>query len=458
MTETAKLTNASPETVRLKALDLAHHMHPFADHQELVAEGGTRVITRAEGVYLYDSEGERLLDGMGGLWCVNIGYGRKELAEVAAKQMNELPYYNTFFKTTMPSTVELAAEIATIAPNNLNRVFFANSGSEANDTNIRLARLYWIRAGKPSKKAIISRQYAYHGTSIGSGSLTGLPSMHDIPGQPMADVYHAPAPFWWSDGHGQTPEEHCTAALAGLEQTIETVGADNIAAFIGEPVQGAGGVITPPDNYWTRVQEICKKHDILLIADEVICGFGRTGKWFGSQTFDIKPDIITIAKGMSSGYMPISASVFGDKIASVLMDKPGRMNHGYTYSGHPVASAVALENIHILKRERIVERVGEDTGPYFQKKLRELLDHPLVGEVRGVGLMAAVELTRDKKDRTPITPVSSLATPVRNLCFQTGLTTRAVRDSLVFSPPLIISRQEIDWLVERLRKNLDTFV
>lgn len=453
-----QLPNASSETLRLRALDLAHHMHPFADHQELVAEGGTRVITRAEGCYIYDSDGEKLLDGMGGLWCVNIGYGRKELVEAAARQMAELPYYNTFFKTTTPAVVELAAELATVAPNDLNRVFFANSGSEANDTNIRLAQLYWIRQGQPRKKAFISRRYAYHGTSIGSGSLTGLTAMHDIPAQPMPDVYHAPAPFWWSEGRGQTPEEHCAAALKGLEDTIAQVGTGNIAAFIGEPVQGAGGVITPPPGYWARVQEICRENDILLIADEVICGFGRTGSWFGSQTYDIKPDIITIAKGLSSGYMPISGSMFGDRVADVLMEKPGRMSHGYTYSGHPVAAAVALENVRILKREGIVERVGSDTGPYFQARLRELLDHPLVGEVRGVGLMAAVELTHDKERRTPVTPLSSLATPVRNLCFQTGLTTRAVRDCLVFSPPLIITRTEIDWLVDRLRKNLDSFV
>lgn len=446
------------DTSRISALDMAHHMHPFADHQELVSEGGVRVITRGEGVYLWDSEGERLLDGMGGLWCVNIGYGRKELAQVAAQQMEELPYYNTFFKTTTPVAAELAAEIASVAPNGLDRVFYSNSGSEANDTNIRLARLYWARLGQPNRKAIISRNYAYHGSTIASGSLTGFDAMHDIAGMPIADVHHAPAPFWWSDGRGHTVEEHCAWAIDGLEQTILRVGPENIAAFIGEPVQGAGGVITPPPGYWKGVQAICRKYDILLICDEVICGFGRTGQWFGSHTYDIEPDILTIAKGLSSGYMPISASVFGERVASVLMDKPGRMNHGYTYSGHPVAAAVALENIRILKRERIVERVGEETGPYFQSKLSKLLDHPLVGEVRGVGLMAAVELTRDKFGRTPIEPVSSLATPVRNLCFKTGLATRAVRDSVVFSPPLIISKSEIDWLVQRLRDNLDQFV
>lgn len=446
------------DTSNLRALDLSHHMHPFADQQELVSDGGVRVITRGEGVYLWDSEGQRLLDGMSGLWCVNIGYGRKELTEAAVRQMDELPYYNTFFKTTTPVAAELAAEIASVSPNGLDRVFYSNSGSEANDTNIRLARLYWARLGKPERKAIIARRNAYHGSSIGSGSLTGFKDMHDIAGVPIADIYHAPAPFWWRDGRGQTAEEHCAWALDGLEKAILDVGADNVAAFIGEPVQGAGGVLTPPAGYWQGVQEICRKYDILLICDEVICGFGRTGQWFGSQTYAIEPDIITTAKGLSSGYLPISASVFGERVASVLMEKPGRMNHGYTYSGHPVAASVALENIRILKRERIVERVGEETGPYFQAKLQELLDHPLVGEVRGIGLMAAVELTRDKEGRTSLEPVSGLSNPVRDLCFKTGLISRAVGGGLVFAPPLVISKDEIDWLVERLRDNLDQFV
>ncbi|MQX41862.1 aminotransferase [Sinorhizobium meliloti] len=449
--------NQPHNTLSIRALDQSHHMHPFSNQQEIISEGGVRVITRGEGVYLWDSEGEKLLDGMAGLWCVNIGYGRKELADAAARQMEELSYYNTFFRTTTAVAAELAAEIASVSPNNLDRVFYTNSGSEANDTNIRLARLYWKRLGRPERKAIISRQNAYHGSSIGSGSLTGLNFMHDIAGMPIPDVHHAPAPFWWRDGRGQTLEEHCAWALDGLEETIRQVGPENVAAFIGEPVQGSGGVLIPPSGYWQGVQEICRKYDILLICDEVICGFGRTGQWFGSHTYAIEPDIITIAKGLSSGYLPIAASVFGDRVASVLMDKPGHMNHGFTYSGHPVAAAVALENIRILKRERIVERVGEETGPYFQAKLRELLDHPLVGEVRGVGLMAAVELTRDKEGRTPIEPVSSVATPVRNLCFKTGLITRGVRDSLIFSPPLVISKDEIDWLVKRLRDNLDEF-
>lgn len=442
-------------TVRLQETDLRHHMHPFADHQELVAEGGARVITRAEGSVLWDSEGKRLLDGMGGLWCVNLGYGRRELVEAATRQMHELPYYNTFFKTTTPVAAELAADLAEIAPDGLSRVFFANSGSEANDTNIRLVRSYWMRMGKPEKRAIISRKYAYHGSTIAAASLTGLASMHDIPGVPIPDIHHAPAPFWWAEGGALSPEEHGSACAAALEAMILDLGPENVGAFIGEPVMGAGGVLVPPPGYWAEVQRICRKHDILLIVDEVICGFGRTGNWFGSQTYGIAPDIMTVAKGLSSGYLPISASIIGDRVAGVLMDQPGRFPHGYTYSGHPVAAAVARETIRLMKAERVVERVHDDIGPYFQVRLASLLDHPRVGEVRGVGLMAAVELTRDKTGRAPVTPMGSLATPVRNLCFERGLVTRAVRDCLLFSPPLIITHAEVDELVSVLRGCID---
>jgi putrescine---pyruvate transaminase len=445
----------SAVTARLQETDLRHHMHPFADHQELVAEGGARVITRAEGSSLWDSEGRRLLDGMGGLWCVNLGYGRRELVEAATRQMNELPYYNTFFKTTTPVAAALAADLADIAPSGLTRVFFANSGSEANDTNIRLVRSYWMRVGKPGKSAIISRKYAYHGSTIAGASLSGLASMHDIPGVPIPDIHHAPAPFWWAEGAALSPEDHGRACAAALEAMILELGPENVGAFIGEPVMGAGGVLVPPPGYWAEVQRICRKHDILLIADEVICGFGRTGNWFASQTYDIAPDIMTVAKGLSSGYLPISASIIGERVAGVLMDQPGRFPHGYTYSGHPAAAAVARENIRLMKAEGVVERVRDDIGPYFQRALASLLDHPRVGEVRGVGLMAAVELTRDKEGRAPVEPMGSLATPVRNLCFERGLVTRAVRDCLVFSPPLVITHAEVDELVGILRGCID---
>ncbi len=451
------MTVADPAllTARIRATDIAHHMHPFTNHREMRNEGGPLVIARAKGSCLWDTEGKRFIDGMAGLWCVNLGYGRKELVEAAARQMHELPYYNTFFKTTTPVIAQLAADLAAIAPAGLDRVFFANSGSEANDTNIRLVRTYWKRLGQPRRRAIISRRYAYHGSTIGAASLTGLDSMHDIEGVPIPDIHHAPAPFWWAEGGAMAPEEHGLAAARGLEETIERLGPENVGAFIGEPVQGAGGVIVPPPGYWAEVQRICRKYDILLIADEVICGFGRTGNWFGSQTYDIVPDIVTVAKGLSSGYLPISGSLIGERLASVVMDGESRFPHGYTYSGHPAAAAVARETIAVMRRERLVERVRDDIGPYFQAGLATLLDHPLVGEVRGVGLMAAVELTRDKAARSEVTPVGSLATPVRNLCFKNGLVTRAVRDCLVFSPPLVISHAEVDELVEVLRSCID---
>lgn len=445
----------SAVTARLQETDLRHHMHPFADQQELVREGGSRVIVRAEGSAVYDSEGNRLLDGMAGLWCINLGYGRQELIDAATAQMQELPYYNTFFKTTTPAAALLAEELAELTPPGLSRVFYANSGSEANDTNIRLVRSYWARMGKPEKRAIISRKYAYHGSTIAAASLTGLASMHDIPGVPIPDIHHAPAPFWWAEGGALTPQEHGQRCAAELEEMILALGPDTIAAFIGEPVMGAGGVIVPPAGYWAEVQRICRKHDILLIIDEVITGFGRTGNWFGCQTYDIQPDLMTLAKGLSSGYLPISASIIGDRIAEVLMDQPGRFPHGYTYSGHPVAAAVSRATIALMKAEGVVERVRDDIGPYFQKRLASLLDHPRVGEIRGVGLMAAVELTHDKAGRSPVAPMGSLATPVRNLCFGNGLITRAVRDCLVFSPPLIITHAEVDELISTLRRCID---
>ena len=447
--------DSTATTARLQDLDLRHHMHPFADHQELVQDGGARVIVRAKGSTLWDSEGQQLLDGMAGLWSVNLGYGRQELVDAATLQLQQLPYYNTFFKTTTPVATELAADLAGLTPPGLTRVFFANSGSEANDTNIRLVRSYWARMGKPEKRAIISRTYAYHGSTIAAASLTGLASMHDIPGVPIPDIHHAPGPFWWGEGGSLTPEEHGRACAAELEAMIIRLGPENVGAFIGEPVMGAGGVIVPPPGYWAEVQRICRTHDILLIADEVICGFGRTGAWFGSQTYGITPDLMTVAKGLSSGYLPISASIIGERVAQVLMDQPGRFAHGYTCSGHPAAAAVARETIRLMKVHRIVERVRDDIGPYFQARLASLLDHPLVGEVRGVGLMAAVELTRDKNRRSPVAPAGSLATPVRNRCFANGLVTRAVRDCLVFAPPLVISHAEVDRLVEILRGAID---
>ncbi len=446
------ITNHMP-TAELQALDSAHHMHPFTTGDDL-AKKGPRVITRAKGVYLTDSEGEEILDGMAGLWCVNIGYGRDELADVAARQMRELPYYNTFFQTTHVPAIALANKIAELAPGDLNHVFFAAGGSEANDTNIRMVRTYWDAKGKPGKKVIISRKNAYHGSSMGSASLGGMAGMHAQGGMPIPDIHHINQPDWWAEGGAMSPEEFGLARARELETAIQELGEDRVAAFIAEPIQGAGGVIVAPDSYWPEIQRICDKYEILLIVDEVICGFGRTGNWFGSQTLNIRPDIMTIAKGLSSGYQPIGGSVVSDEVAAVL--GAVEFNHGYTYSGHPVAAAVALENLRILEEEGIVDRVRAETAPYLAEKWHSLGDHPLVGETKIVGMMASLALTPDKDTRAKFAAdPGTVGYICRERCFANNLIMRHVGDRMVISPPLVISTEEIDVLIARARIALD---
>jgi len=446
------ITNHMP-TAELQAIDAAHHMHPFTKDKEL-AKKGARVITRASGVTLTDSDGNEFLDAMAGLWCVNIGYGRNEPAEAAARQMTELPYYNTFFQTTHVPAIALAEKLAELAPYDLNHVFFASSGSEANDTNIRMVRTYWAQKGQPERDIIISRKNAYHGSSMGSGSLGGMAAMHAQGGMPIPGVHHIGQPDWWSEGGEMSPDEFGLMRARELEQAIEELGAHRVAAFIGEPVQGAGGVIVPPSTYWPEIQRICDKHGILLIADEVICGFGRTGNWFGSQTFGIRPHIMTIAKGLSSGYAPIGGSIVCDEVAEVMAGC--EFAHGYTYSGHPVACAVALENLRIMEEEGIIDRVGAETGPYLQQKWRALADHPLVGEARIVGMMGSLALTPDKASRASFAiDAGTVGLICREHCFASGLVMRAVGDRMVISPPLVISRDEIDQMIERATRALD---
>jgi putrescine aminotransferase len=446
------ITNHMP-TNELQALDAAHHMHPFSNQQELAAKGA-RVITRADGVWITDNEGNDFLDAMAGLWCVNIGYGRDELADVAARQMRELPYYNTFFQTTHVPAIALADKLAELAPGNLNHVFFAGSGSEANDTNIRMVRTYWAQKGKPEKQVIISRKNAYHGSSVGSASLGGMSGMHAQGGLPIPDIHHIDQPDWWAEGGDMPREEFGLERARQLERAIEELGEDRVAAFIAEPVQGAGGVIVPPDSYWPEIQRICDKYDILLIADEVICGFGRTGNWFGSQTVGWQPDIMTIAKGLSSGYQPIGGSIVSDEVAAVL--GACEFNHGYTYSAHPVAAAVALENLRILEEENIVGHVRDDIGPYLKEKWESLADHPLVGEARIVGMMGSVAMTPDKASRATFGADAGTAGYIcRERCFANGLVMRHVGDRMIISPPLVLTRSEADTLVERATKSLD---
>ncbi|MFD1342740.1 aspartate aminotransferase family protein [Litorisediminicola beolgyonensis] len=448
----AQITNSMP-TAEMQALDAAHHMHPFTHGADL-GKKGARIITRADGVWLTDSEGHRILDGMAGLWCVNVGYGRQELVDAATRQMSELPFYNTFFQTSHLPAIKLAERLAQLAPGDLNHVFFAGSGSEANDTNLRMVRTYWELKGQPSKKAVISRWNAYHGSSVGSGSLGGMKGMHAQGGMPIPDIHHIDQPNWWAEGGDMSPEEFGLARARLLEEKILELGPENVAAFIAEPVQGAGGVIIPPETYWPEISRILKEYGILLIADEVICGFGRTGNWFGSQTMGIEPDIMTIAKGLSSGYLPIGGSIVSSEIAQVIGD--AEFNHGYTYSGHPVAAAVALENLRILDEDGIVDAVRDRTGPYLQKKFKGLTEHPLVGEATIVGMMGSIALTPDKDSRAAFEAESGTVGYIcRERCFANDLVMRHVGDRMIISPPLVISEAEIDTLIERAWTSLD---
>ena len=449
----------SNQTRHWQALDAAHHIHPFSDTAALNKEG-VRVITSAKGVWLTDSEGKRLIDGMAGLWCVQLGYGNEELAEAGYKALRELPYYNSFFKTTTPPTIELAAKLAEVLPEGMSRVLFANSGSEANDTALKLIRYYWNLKGKPQKKIHLSREMAYHGVTMAAASLSGLTPMHPQWDLPLPGFEKVPTCYWYgakAAGYGDIGEDEFGELIAAkLEERILEIGADRIASFSAEPIHGAGGLIFPPRTYWAAVQKVCRKYDILLHADEVITGFGRTGKWFGSHTYGIQPDILTMAKGLSSGYQPISAVALGPRVGDAIAHANEEMVHGYTYSGHPVACAVALKNLEIMQREKIVERVGDDIGPYFQAKFREVLgDHPLVGEVRGVGLLCALELVDDKAERRFFPEVGDVGTICRNHCFREGLVMRAIRDTMVCSPPLTITRDEVDQLVALAKRCFD---
>ena len=441
-------------TAAWQELDRQHYLHPFTDFKSLAAKG-SRVIVKAEGVYLYDSDGQRMLDGMAGLWCVNLGYGRRELAEAAFRQMLELPYYNSFFQTAHPPAIELAKRLVDLTPPQFNRVFFTGSGSEGNDTVVRLVRRYWDLLGQPERKVIISRHNAYHGSTMAGASLGGMGFMHEQGGLPIPDIVHIAQPYWYAEGGDLSPTDFGLKTARALEQKIMELGPNRVAAFIGEPIQGAGGVIIPPDSYWPEIQKICDRHGILLVADEVICGFGRTGYWFGSDRYGIRPDLMTIAKGLSSGYLPIGGVMVADRIADVLIDKGGEFAHGFTYSGHPVSCAVASVNLALLQQENLVPRTRDETGPYLASKWRQLAEHPLVGEARSVGLIGALELVRDKGSRRFFDNRGEVGTICRDFCFQNGLIMRAVRDTMIVSPPLVISREQLDELAEKAWRCLD---
>lgn len=452
-------TRASNQTKYWQALDAAHHVHPFSDTAALNKEG-VRIITRGKGVYLWDSEGKQIIDGMAGLWCVQVGYGNEELAEAGYEALKTLPYYNHFFKTSNPWTIELAAKLVTLLPQGHEHVLFANSGSEANDSALKLIRYFWNREGRVQKKIHLSRDYSYHGVTFAAASLSGLTPMHPQWDLPLPGFEKVPAPYWFGAkeaGYGDIDADAFGLLIAHkLEEKILELGADNVASFSAEPVQGAGGLIFPPATYWHEVQRICAKYDVLLHLDEVVTGFGRTGEWFGAQTYRIAPDIMTMAKGLSSGYQPISAVSLGARMATTILNANEELVHGYTYSGHPVASAVALKNLEVIEREKLVSRAKNEIGPYLQRRLRETFsNHPIVGEVRGIGLLAAVELVRDKKERKFFPEVGTIGTQCRNYCFNDGLICRAIRDTMVLAPPLIIREAEIEEIVTKLKSAID---
>ena len=444
----------SRTTQEWQAADSAHYLHPFTDHKSLASKG-SRVIERADNIYLWDTDGHRILDAMSGLWCVNVGYGQKDLIDAATRQMTTLPFYNSFFQTATPPAIELAELLAEVTPPQFQHVFFSGSGSEGNDTVVRMVRRYWDVLGQPARTVIISRNNAYHGSTMAGASLGGMSGMHAQGGLPIPDITHIEQPFWFELGQGMSRDAFGLKAAGWLEDKILEIGADRVAAFIGEPVQGAGGVIVPPETYWPEIQRICDKYGILLVSDEVICGFGRTGHWFGCERFGFRPDLMTFAKGVTSGYIPLGGVMVGERIARVLIDQGGEFNHGYTYSGHPVACAVAMANIRLLQRERVVQNVHDVLGPCLAQQFAEIAKHPLVGEVQTCGLMGAVQLVQDKSTGKPFPAELDVGMVCRGHCFANGLIMRAVGDRMIVAPPLVITCAQIDEMAALILRCLD---
>jgi L-2,4-diaminobutyrate transaminase len=446
----------------LSALDRAYTMHP-STHLAQFARGDApnRIMVGGEGVYVEDSTGKRSLDGFAGLYCVNIGYGRQEVAAAIAEQAQQLAYYHAYVGHSHEPLIRLSERIVRQAGMGMQRVYYGLSGSDANETNIKLVWYYNNILGRPQKKKIISRQRGYHGSGLMTGSLTGLPVFHHAFDLPLDRVLHTTCPhYYWNAHNGETEEEFSQRCADDLERLILAEGAETIAAFIAEPVMGTGGIIPPPQGYWAAIQPILRKYDVLLIADEVVTAFGRTGEYFGSHTYQIQPDLITIAKGLTSAYLPLSGVIVGEKVWQVLeqgTDRLGALGHGWTYSAHPVCVAAAHANLDIVEREDLTGNARE-VGAYLQTQLQEkFADHPLVGEVRGVGLLAALEFVADKKSKQRFDPNQTIGAKVSAACLQEGLIARAMPhgDILGLAPPLIITREEIDLVVSKVKCAVD---
>ena len=441
----------------LASKDIAHHLHPQTNlrlHEQI----GPLVMERGEGIYVFDTDGNRYIEGMSGLWCATLGFSQPRLAEAAYAQMLKLPYQQTFAHRTTQPVIDLATALIERAPSTLSKVIFQSSGSEAVDSAIKLVRYYHTAIGKPEKHKLIARQRSYHGTTLAAASLTGLPNMHNGWGEPLADVIHVRCPHFYRQGFPGESEEDFASRLADeLEQTILEAGPDTIGAFFAEPVMGTGGVIVPPATYFAKIQAVLRKYEILLVADEVICGFGRTGHYWGSQAMGLEPDMMTCAKGLSAAFQPISALLISDKIYQVIADQSnalGGFGHGYTYGGHPVAAAVALETLAMYDELDILSNVAA-VAPRFQEGVRAFGDHPLIGEARGIGLMAALEFVADKQTREPFPAQLKVAGQVAAALQRRGVLLRALGDTLVMAPPLIIDATQIEVILQAVTESLD---
>ncbi|WP_018904326.1 aspartate aminotransferase family protein [Variovorax paradoxus] len=441
----------------LSSTDIKSQIHPYTN-LALHETAGPMVITKGEGVYVYDDKGNKYLEAMAGLFCASLGFSNSRLADAADRQMRQLPFYHSFGHKANEPSIRLAEKLLAMAPVPMSKVFFANSGSEANDTAVKLVWYYNNAVGRPQKKKIISRFRAYHGVTIASASLTGLPNNHRDFDLPIDRILHTECPHYWRNAqHGETEEDFATRCATALEQLILSEGPDTIAAFFAEPIMVSGGVIVPPKTYYAKIQAVLRRYDILLVADEVICGFARTGNMFGSQTFEMHPDMITCAKQLSAGYLPISALMVNDKIYQALISeskKIGTFGHGFTYSGHPVAAAVALETLKIYEDEHILDHV-RDVIPHFQKRLQALAGHPLVGEARGQGLIGAVEIVADRESKTPFAPEFGVAAQVGVNALARGVITRALGDTVNMCPPLITTKPQIDLLFDGIESALN---
>ena len=449
-----------PRNLSLEEMDKQSLLHPYTSLAGHLRDGPV-VMARAKGAHIRDIHGKRYIDAMGGLWCVNIGYGRDEMVEAIAAQAGDLAYYHLFFSMSQEPAIRLADRVLSLAPSHMSKVFFCNSGSEANDTQVKIAWYYNNLRGKPEKRKIISRRRGYHGVTVAAASMTGLPNLHRSFNLPIADFVHTSAPHYYRDAEpGMSEREFSRKLAADLEALILREGPETCAAFIAEPAMGAGGVVPPPEGYFEDIQPILRKYDLLFIADEVICGFGRLGRWFGTDYFCLEPDMMTIAKGLTSAYVPMSAAIVSEKIWSVLRDgspETGPFAHGYTYGGHPVAAAAGLKTIEIMEREDLVGHAAR-IAPIFQRRLREAFaDHPLVGEVRGVGLMAGIELAADKAKKIPFDPARDVAGRLARKLLDGGMIARGMIDTVCFSPPLVIGEADVEEIVEKFDRGLAAF-